>query len=195
MEALRDSIKLLNSFDIGFLAVLLWQSYKGYSQGFRVMLYHTVKWVALIVGLFAADRFLLPMLQQQDRYVGFTENVNQWCHDFVLQFTPKDNIVAELLFEKMAAVIPYDRILFFLAAVIIVSAATRWIIIGRLWGDEPEGRGLGVLLGILKTVALCYLLMSVIAAVMTKTHAESYEAWIGGSLILSTLRSFYKKIL
>ncbi len=185
---IRESLSMLNSFDIIFLAALLWQAIAGYMQGFRVMLYHSVKWIVLIAGMLAVHYLLLPMLEQQMWFVDTSALIHAWCVSLVMQFAPKDNFLAEILFLKVAESIPYARVVFFFVAVLLVSGLTKIIIIGKFWGEEPEGRWLGALFGIIKTIFLCYLLMGFLAATIGRANPEGYGAWKEGSLILSKLK-------
>ncbi len=187
-STIQETIQMLNSFDIILLTVLLWQAIAGYRQGFRVMLYHFVKWIVLILGVILIHNLVLPMLEQQQWFVEISQLVHAWCFSIVMQFAPTDNMIAEILFAKMAESIPYARIVFFLAAVLLVSGLTKVIIIGKFWGEEPEGRWTGMLFGIAKTIALFYLLMGFLAATVGKANPEGFMAWQEGSLILSTLK-------
>ncbi len=188
MATIKESLSMLNSFDIVFLMALIWQAIVGYMQGFRVMLYHSVKWIVLLIGMIAIHYLLLPILEQQQWFVSAAAVIHSFCVSIVMQFAPQDNFLAEILFLKVAESIPYAKIVFFLVAVLLVSGLTKIIIIGKFWGEEPEGRWLGVLFGMIKTIFLCYLLLGFVAATYGRANPDGYATWKEGSLILSKLQ-------
>lgn len=177
----------LNSFDYVFAAYTLWQVYVGYTQGFRLMLYQTVKWVFLMAGLFVANRTLLPVLMKREWFIEKSEAINAFGFDFVMELAPKDNPFSELIYRQVAESIPFDKIVFFLAVIIVVSLITRVIIIGSLWGKEPEARGLGILFGLLKAGFVCFVVMTFIGTFMNISNPEGFLRWQEQSFILSKL--------
>ncbi|MDO4711907.1 MAG: CvpA family protein [Peptostreptococcaceae bacterium] len=180
-----ETMKWFNSFDYVFIIYLLWQIYVGYSQGFRLMLYQTVKWIVLVGGLFMANHYLLPVMMKQPFFMEKSKAVNKIGYDLVLQFGPKDNPIAAEIFRRVAESIPYDKIVFFLLVILVFSVILRIIIIGSVWGKEVEGRTLGVAFGVLKAILICYVVMSFIGTFMERSDPEGFLRWQEQSFILS----------
>ncbi|MDO5063124.1 MAG: CvpA family protein [Peptostreptococcaceae bacterium] len=186
--SVTETAKLFNSFDYVFIAYLLWQIYLGYSQGFRLMLYQTVKWVVLMAALFVANLYILPVIIQKPFFYEKSQAINKFGNEFAMQFAPKDNPIGAEVFRRVADGIPYDKIVFFLVVIIIVSVVLRIIIMGSLWGKEVEGRTLGVMFGVMKAMFICYVVMTFISAFMMTSNPEGFLRWQDQSFVLSHLR-------
>lgn len=186
-ETLTGAIKTFNSFDYIFIAYTLWQIYLGYTQGFRLMLYQTVKWILLFAGLFVANRHFLPVLMKREWFIEKSQAINRFGYDFVVELAPDDNPFSEIIYRQVAESIPFDKIVFFLAVIIIVSLITRIIIIGSLWGKEPEARKLGVMFGLFKAAFVCFIVMTFIGTFMNISNPEGFLKWQEQSFILSKI--------
>ncbi len=180
----KETVTSFNSFDYIFTAYVLWQIYLGYTQGFRVVLYQTIKWVALFAALFAANKYLLPYMEKMPAFMERSAKVNGWFVDFVMQFKPSNDLTA-IIFEEVVKSIPFDRIVFFLIVIVAVSIMLRILVMGTLWRDEVEGRAGGIMLGLLKAAFMCYVIMSFISTFMSVSNPEGFARWQESSFILS----------
>lgn len=184
---IKETLKAFNSFDYVFSACLLWNMYLGYSQGFRMMLYQTVKWIILFIGLFVADMAIYIYLIKIPWFLLKSAQINALGREFVKSFAPKDNILALALHIKVAEIIPYDKIVFYFIIIVSVIVLTRIFILGGLFEDEVEGRVPGALFGLLKAAFTAYILMLFIRSFMSLTNPEAFETWQKNSYILSHL--------
>lgn len=180
----KETVTSFNSFDYIFTAYVLWQIYLGYTQGFRIVMYQMIKWVALFAALFAANKYLLPYMEKMPAFMERSAKVNGWFVDFLIQFKPSNDLSA-IIFEEVIKSIPFDRIVFFLIVIIAVSIMLRILVVGTLWRDEVEGRVGGIMLGLLKAAFMCYVVMSFISTFMSVSNPEGFARWQEHSFILS----------
>ena len=185
-----DNIKLvmgqLNSFDYLFLAYTLLQIYKGFTMGFRIMVFETIKWFVLAGGILLSNVILYPYLMSLDLFINYSNKVIDFGQKSALSLLSFDNPLKTLIYQEVALSIPYDKILFDLIIILVVSFFTRVFITGSLFGKEVKGRVLGMVFGVVKSLVITFLIMSVIAGFMTKSNPQGFKNWQDQSYILST---------
>ena len=185
-----DNIKLvmgqLNSFDYLFLAYTLLQIYKGFTMGFRIMVFETIKWFVLAGGILLSNVILYPYLMSLDLFINYSNKVIDFGQKSALSLISFDNPLKTLIYQEVALSIPYDKILFDLIIIMVVSFFTRVFITGSLFGKEVKGRVLGMVFGVVKSLVITFLIMSVIAGFMTKSNPQGFKNWQDQSYILST---------
>lgn len=181
-----ETVKTFNSFDYIFTAYVLWQVYLGYTQGFRVVLYQTIKWVVLFAVLFVVSVYVLPLLETTSIFLDRGMRVNEWFVGVAMQFKPTNELNA-IIFERVVQSIPFDRIVFYLILIIAVSLITKILVMGTLWKDEVQGRAGGILVGLFKAAFMCYVLMSFLSTFMSISNPEGFLRWQEQSFILSRL--------
>lgn len=185
-----DNIKLvmgqLNSFDYLFLAYTLLQIYKGFTMGFRIMVFETIKWFVLAGGILLSNVILYPYLMSLDLFINYSNKVIDFGQKSALSLLSFDNPLKTLIYQEVALSIPYDKILFDIIIILVVSFFTRVFITGSLFGKEVKGRVLGMVFGVVKSLVITFLIMSVIAGFMTKSNPQGFKNWQDQSYILST---------
>lgn len=185
-----DNIKLvmgqLNSFDYLFLAYTLLQIYKGFTMGFRIMVFETIKWFVLAGGILLSNVILYPYLMSLDLFINYSNKVIDFGQKSALSLISFDNPLKTLIYQEVALSIPYDKILFDIIIIMVVSFFTRVFITGSLFGKEVKGRVLGMVFGVVKSLVITFLIMSVIAGFMTKSNPQGFKNWQDQSYILST---------
>ncbi len=185
-----DNIKLvmgqLNSFDYLFLAYTLLQIYKGFTMGFRIMVFETIKWFVLAGGILLSNVILYPYLMSLDLFINYSNKVVDFGQKSALSLISFDNPLKTLIYQEVALSIPYDKILFDIIIIMVVSFFTRVFITGSLFGKEVKGRVLGMVFGVVKCLVITFLIMSVIAGFMTKSNPQGFKNWQDQSYILST---------
>ena len=185
-----DNIKLvmgqLNSFDYLFLAYTLLQIYKGFTMGFRIMVFETIKWFVLAGGILLSNVILYPYLMTLDIFANYSDKVIDFGQKSALSLISFDNPLKTLIYQEVALSIPYDKILFDIIIILVVSFFTRVFITGSLFGKEVKGRVLGMVFGVVKSLVITFLIMSVIAGFMTKSNPQGFKNWQDQSYILST---------
>ena len=185
-----DNIKLvmgqLNSFDYLFLAYTLLQIYKGFTMGFRIMVFETIKWFVLAGGILLSNVILYPYLMSLDIFANYSDKVIDFGQKSALSLISFDNPLKTLIYQEVALSIPYDKILFDIIIIMVVSFFTRVFITGSLFGKEVKGRVLGMVFGVVKSLVITFLIMSVIAGFMTKSNPQGFKNWQDQSYILST---------
>ena len=185
-----DNIKLvmgqLNSFDYLFLAYTLLQIYKGFTMGFRIMVFETIKWFVLAGGILLSNMRLYPYLMTLDIFANYSDKVIDFGQKSALSLISFDNPLKTLIYQEVALSIPYDKILFDIIIILVVSFFTRVFITGSLFGKEVKGRVLGMVFGVVKSLVITFLIMSVIAGFMTKSNPQGFKNWQDQSYILST---------
>ena len=185
-----DNIKLvmgqLNSFDYLFLAYTLLQIYKGFTMGFRIMVFETIKWFVLAGGILLSNVILYPYLMSLDLFINYSNKVIDFGQKSALSLLSFDNPLRTLIYQEVALSIPYDKILFDIIIILVVSFFTRVFITGSLFGKEVKGRVLGMVFGVVKSLVITFLIMSVIAGFMTKSNPQGFKNWQDQSYILST---------
>ena len=185
-----DNIKLvmgqLNSFDYLFLAYTLLQIYKGFTMGFRIMVFETIKWFVLAGGILLSNVILYPYLMSLDLFINYSNKVVDFGQKSALSLLSFDNPLKTLIYQEVALSIPYDKILFDIIIIMVVSFFTRVFITGSLFGKEVKGRVLGMVFGVVKSLVITFLIMSVIAGFMTKSNPQGFKNWQDQSYILST---------
>ena len=185
-----DNIKLvmgqLNSFDYLFLAYTLLQIYKGFTMGFRIMVFETIKWFVLAGGILLSNVILYPYLMSLDLFINYSNKVIDFGQKSALSLISFDNPLKTLIYQEVALSIPYDKILFDIIIILVVSFFTRVFITGSLFGKEVKGRVLGMVFGVVKSLVITFLIMSVIAGFMTKSNPQGFKNWQDQSYILST---------
>ncbi len=185
-----DNIKLvmgqLNSFDYLFLAYTLLQIYKGFTMGFRIMVFETIKWFVLAGGILLSNVILYPYLMSLDLFINYSNKVVDFGQKSALSLISFDNPLKTLIYQEVALSIPYDKILFDIIIILVVSFFTRVFITGSLFGKEVKGRVLGMVFGVVKSLVITFLIMSVIAGFMTKSNPQGFKNWQDQSYILST---------
>ena len=185
-----DNIKLvmgqLNSFDYLFLAYTLLQIYKGFTMGFRIMVFETIKWFVLAGGILLSNVILYPYLMSLDLFINYSNKVIDFGQKSALSLLSFDNPLKTLIYQEVALSIPYDKILFDIIIIMVVSFFTRVFITGSLFGKEVKGRVLGMVFGVVKSLVITFLIMSVIAGFMTKSNPQGFKNWQDQSYILST---------
>ena len=185
-----DNIKLvmgqLNSFDYLFLAYTLLQIYKGFTMGFRIMVFETIKWFVLAGGILLSNVVLYPYLMSLDLFISYSNKVIDFGQKSALSLLSFDNPLKTLIYQEVALSIPYDKILFDIIIIMVVSFFTRVFITGSLFGKEVKGRVLGMVFGVVKSLVITFLIMSVIAGFMTKSNPQGFKNWQDQSYILST---------
>ena len=185
-----DNIKLvmgqLNSFDYLFLAYTLLQIYKGFTMGFRIMVFETIKWFVLAGGILLSNVILYPYLMSLDLFTNYSNKVVDFGQKSALSLISFDNPLKTLIYQEVALSIPYDKILFDIIIIMVVSFFTRVFITGSLFGKEVKGRVLGMVFGVVKSLVITFLIMSVIAGFMTKSNPQGFKNWQDQSYILST---------
>ena len=185
-----DNIKLvmgqLNSFDYLFLAYTLLQIYKGFTMGFRIMVFETIKWCVLAGGILLSNVILYPYLMSLDLFINYSNKVIDFGQKSALSLISFDNPLKTLIYQEVALSIPYDKILFDIIIILVVSFFTRVFITGSLFGKEVQGRVLGMVFGVVKSLVITFLIMSVIAGFMTKSNPQGFKNWQDQSYILST---------
>lgn len=185
-----DNIKLvmgqLNSFDYLFLAYTLLQIYKGFTMGFRIMVFETIKWFVLAGGILLSNVILYPYLMSLDLFTNYSNKVIDFGQKSALSLISFDNPLKTLIYQEVALSIPYDKILFDIIIILVVSFFTRVFITGSLFGKEVKGRVLGMVFGVVKSLVITFLIMSVIAGFMTKSNPQGFKNWQDQSYILST---------
>lgn len=185
-----DNIKLvmgqLNSFDYLFLAYTLLQIYKGFTMGFRIMVFETIKWFVLAGGILLSNVILYPYLMSLDLFINYSNKVVDFGQKSALSLISFDNPLKTLIYQEVALSIPYDKILFDIIIIMVVSFFTRVFITGSLFGKEVKGRVLGMVFGVVKSLVITFLIMSVIAGFMTKSNPQGFKNWQDQSYILST---------
>ena len=185
-----DNIKLvmgqLNSFDYLFLAYTLLQIYKGFTMGFRIMVFETIKWFVLAGGILLSNMRLYPYLMTLDIFANYSDKVIDFGQKSALSLISFDNPLKTLIYQEVALSIPYDKILFDIIIIMVVSFFTRVFITGSLFGKEVKGRVLGMVFGVVKSLVITFLIMSVIAGFMTKSNPQGFKNWQDQSYILST---------
>lgn len=185
-----DNIKLvmgqLNSFDYLFLAYTLLQIYKGFTMGFRIMVFETIKWFVLAGGILLSNVILYPYLMSLDIFANYSDKVIDFGQKSALSLISFDNPLKTLIYQEVALSIPYDKILFDIIIILVVSFFTRVFITGSLFGKEVKGRVLGMVFGVVKSLVITFLIMSVIAGFMTKSNPQGFKNWQDQSYILST---------
>lgn len=175
----------LNSFDYGFLIFCLIELVHGITQGFRVMLFETVKWVILVAVIWAANA-LYPYLVTLSAVQSAALSVNEWGFRAALSLITTENRLQALLFTQIARSIPYDKIAFFLLLIAIASIVSRIMILGGLFQREEKQRLLGATFGLLKACVVTFLVMSVLSGFMMGSNRAGFLRWQEESLILST---------
>ncbi len=185
-----DNIKLvmgqLNSFDYLFLAYTLLQIYKGFTMGFRIMVFETIKWFVLAGGILLSNMRLYPYLMTLDIFANYSDKVIDFGQKSALSLISFENPVKTFIYKEVAMNIPYDKILFDIIIILVVSFFTRVFITGSLFGKEVKGRVLGMVFGVVKSLVITFLIMSVIAGFMTKSNPQGFKNWQDQSYILST---------
>ena len=185
-----DNIKLvmgqLNSFDYLFLAYTLLQIYKGFTMGFRIMVFETIKWFVLAGGILLSNVILYPYLMSLDLFINYSNKVIDFGQKSALSLISFDNPLKTLIYQEVALSIPYDKIIFDIIIILVVSFFTRVFITGSLFGKEVKGRVLGMVFGVVKSLVITFLIMSVIAGFMTKSNPQGFKNWQDQSYILST---------
>ena len=185
-----DNIKLvmgqLNSFDYLFLAYTLLQIYKGFTMGFRIMVFETIKWFVLAGGILLSNVILYPYLMSLNLFINYSNKVIDFGQKSALSLISFDNPLKTLIYQEVALSIPYDKILFDIIIIMVVSFFTRVFITGSLFGKEVKGRVLGMVFGVVKSLVITFLIMSVIAGFMTKSNPQGFKNWQDQSYILST---------
>lgn len=185
-----DNIKLvmgqLNSFDYLFLAYTLLQIYKGFTMGFRIMVFETIKWFVLAGGILLSNVILYPYLMSLNLFINYSNKVIDFGQKSALSLISFDNPLKTLIYQEVALSIPYDKILFDIIIILVVSFFTRVFITGSLFGKEVKGRVLGMVFGVVKSLVITFLIMSVIAGFMTKSNPQGFKNWQDQSYILST---------
>ena len=185
-----DNIKLvmgqLNSFDYLFLAYTLLQIYKGFTMGFRIMVFETIKWFVLAGGILLSNVILYPYLMSLNLFINYSNKVIDFGQKSALSLLSFDNPLKTLIYQEVALSIPYDKILFDIIIILVVSFFTRVFITGSLFGKEVKGRVLGMVFGVVKSLVITFLIMSVIAGFMTKSNPQGFKNWQDQSYILST---------
>ena len=185
-----DNIKLvmgqLNSFDYLFLAYTLLQIYKGFTMGFRIMVFETIKWFVLAGGILLSNVILYPYLMSLNLFINYSNKVIDFGQKSALSLLSFDNPLKTLIYQEVALSIPYDKILFDIIIIMVVSFFTRVFITGSLFGKEVKGRVLGMVFGVVKSLVITFLIMSVIAGFMTKSNPQGFKNWQDQSYILST---------
>lgn len=185
MDKVLQTTKLLNSFDYVFAAYTLLQIFHGYSQGFRMMLFDTVKWVVLIIGLYFANALLLPVIMTMPWFMDKSVRINAWFTQVAMEFIPQENPVTAMIYQNVVESIPFDKLVFFLVVILVVGTISRLIIIGTLWGEKPKGRALGMVFGVLKALLITYVVMSVLGSIMAVSNPEGFLKWQNESFFLS----------
>ena len=155
-----DNIKLvmgqLNSFDYLFLAYTLLQIYKGFTMGFRIMVFETIKWFVLAGGILLSNVILYPYLMSLDIFANYSDKVIDFGQKSALSLISFDNPLKTLIYQEVALSIPYDKILFDIIIILVVSFFTRVFITGSLFGKEVKGRVLGMVFGVVKSLDVVY---------------------------------------
>ena len=185
METLEETTRLLNSFDYIFLAYSLLQIYHGLTQGFRIMLFETVKWLILIGVIFFSNKVLYPHLMTREDFVNLAQRVNEWGYQAVTSVLKSDNPFKDLLYTEIAKSIPYDKITFFLAILLVVGILSRLVILASVFKRERQGRLLGAVFGLAKSILVTFLIMNILAGFMMSANPEGFVKWQEESLILS----------
>lgn len=184
---MKGIIGQLNSLDYIFIFYSLAQIYRGFVQGFRVMVFETVKWAVLFVALYLSNKVFYPYLIKLDSFSNYAQAINGWCLKSALSLAPTSNPLKEIIYVEVAKTIPYDKMAFYILVILAVSFLTKMIIIGSLSGGEAKGRVLGMIFGQLKALAVFYLVLSIIAGFMVEANPLGFEKWQKSSRILSEL--------
>lgn len=178
---------LLNSLDYILIAYALWQGFQGFSKGFRLMLYETVKWFFMLIGIFLSNNYLYPYLLKLESFQGYSQAINDWFTKSALSLIASDNPLKEIIYKEVARSIPYDRIVFYILIVMILSFSARLLIAGSLFKRKAEGRLAGFLFGLFKAGLISYLIMTILASFMMLSNPKGFMNWQKESYILTSI--------
>lgn len=185
IDGVKETVSALNSFDYIFISYTLLQIFHGFTQGFRIMLFETVKWIILIGVIYISNKVLYPYLLTTENFVIYSQKTNEWCFKSVTAVLQSDNPLQNMLYTEIAKSIPYDKIAFFLVIIVGAGILSRIFIIGSVFKKETSGRALGVVFGMAKSLLVTFLVMNIIAGFMMSANPGGFVRWQKESFILS----------
>ncbi len=187
MDNIKIYIDQLNSFDYIFIIFALYHMYYGFTKGFRLMAFETLKWFVLVAGLYLSKTLLYPYLLEQEKFLHYSLRKNDWFLKSAMSLIKNDDPIKNLLYTKIAESIPYDQLVFYLACIALISLITRLLILGTSCGREGRGRALGLVFGFVKALVITYIVMGMLAGFMLKSNPTGFTRWQENSYILSAI--------
>lgn len=175
----------LSYLDYIIIGYILYQMFVGYRKGLEKIVYDIVKYIAIFGGLFACNKYALPVLEKSKTFIEHSDKINETSRVFMLNFKPDEQIPA-LAYQKIIDTIPYDKILLSIIIIIIALILTRLIIYGSIVEEESEHKKLGMLFSLLKSGFIVYIFLKIIDTLLLDFFMEYIEM----GLIYTYLKTF-----